>query len=103
MAGLGDWRGTQVLGSEAIGEVEEEDLVTAMGYSMDGTHLAVGDKGGRIVVFENTHFGYPKTSPNHFQFLTEYQSHVRQFDYLKSTDINQQVNCIQWLPNQGKN
>lgn len=38
-----------------------------------------------------------------YQYLTELQSHTREFDYLKSTEIEEKINQIQWLNGQGKN
>jgi len=35
--------------------------------------------------------------------LTELQSHTREFDFLKSVDINEKINQIHWLRGQGKN
>lgn len=31
------------------------------------------------------------------------QSHTREFDYLKSTDIEEKINQLQWLRTHGKN
>lgn len=78
-----DWKLTQVLGGEGAGKTEDEDTITSMAFDEDGQHLAVGDKAGRIVIFEKAEFRYSKVTKNQYQFLTEYQSHVREFDYLK--------------------
>lgn len=78
-----DWKLTQVLGSEPVGKVEEEDIITSMCFNETGNHLAIGDKGGRVIVFENSLFGNPKVSKNQFQFLMEFQSHIKDFDFLK--------------------
>ena len=38
-----------------------------------------------------------------YQYFSELQSHMREFDYLKSTDIEEKINAIQWLRPNGKN
>lgn len=79
-----DWKLTQVLGNEDLGKVEPEDIVTSMSFDASGRYLAVGDKGGRIVIFEDFGFENPSLNMNNqFQFLCEFQSHQREFDFLK--------------------
>ncbi len=31
------------------------DIISAIEFDGDGTHLATGDRGGRVVLFERTH------------------------------------------------
>mmetsp|Transcript_11596 Transcript_11596/g.10115 ORF Transcript_11596/g.10115 Transcript_11596/m.10115 type:complete len:190 (-) Transcript_11596:1196-1765(-) len=38
-----------------------------------------------------------------YQYLTELQSHIKEFDYLKSAEIEERINQIQWLRPQGNN
>lgn len=64
-----------------------DDLVTAVEFDETGQYLAVGDKAGRICIFE----GHAVTaSPNsnkrpiiplEYKFYTEFQSHEPEFDW----------------------
>ena len=79
-----DWRLTQILGNDDLGKVEAEDIISSMAFDQSGRYLAAGDKGGRVIIFED--FGYENSSLNlinQFQFLCEFQSHQREFDFLK--------------------
>ena len=68
-----------------------------------GDYLSIGDKGGRLIIFEKCECGKSSKHPIEYQYLTELQSHLREFDYLKSTDIEERINNIEWLRTQGKN
>lgn len=83
-----------------------DDLVTAVEFDETGQFLAVGDKAGRICIFE----GHAVTaSPNsnkrpiiplEYKFYTEFQSHEPEFDSLKSQDIPEKINMIKWAKKQ---
>ena len=38
-----------------------------------------------------------KKNFSEFSYVTEIQSHYRDFDFLKSVDIDEKINCIEWL------
>jgi len=98
-------------------EVERSDIITAASFSEDGSYIAVGDKGGRIWLY-STKEGKAKcksrkhenSSPqdfdqkNHleeevyseYDIYGQFQSHETTFDYLKSQEIEQRINAIQW-------
>lgn len=79
-----DWKLTQILGSDDLGKVVDEDTVTSLSFDNSGRYLAAGDKAGRIVIFEDYGYETPQLNmTNQFQFLTEFQSHQRDFDFLK--------------------
>ncbi|TVU07911.1 hypothetical protein EJB05_41288 [Eragrostis curvula] len=72
-----EWRFAQVFGERAAGEdVQEVDIISAIEFDRSGDHLATGDKGGRVVLFERTD--------------------ARDFDYLKSLEIEEKINKIKW-------
>ncbi|KAF4362705.1 hypothetical protein G4B88_018323 [Cannabis sativa] len=88
------------------------DIITAMGFDASGDYLAVGDRGGRVVIFErkdgkHTSNQYqprtklekldftPTWNPE-FQYKTEFQSHEPEFDYLKSLEIEEKINKVRW-------
>ncbi|CCC68531.1 hypothetical protein NCAS_0B04470 [Naumovozyma castellii] len=84
---------SQCFGDKADIIVTEADIITAVEFDHTGDYLATGDKGGRVVLFErnkaNKHCEY--------KFLTEFQSHDAEFDYLKSLEIEEKINQIKWL------
>ena len=82
-----------------------------MEFDHTGEFLATGDQGGRVVLFERV-IDRPSTaeqlhpdqrgpsqSQNHYEYryLTEFQSHEPEFDYLKSLEIEEKVNKIRWI------
>ena len=85
-----------------------DDLVTAVKFDDTGDYLAVGDKAGRICIFEghSARQPAPSASPHQprpptpafleYKFYTEFQSHDREFDSLKSVEIEEKINMIQW-------
>lgn len=59
--------------------------------------MASGDRAGRVVLFERP------ASSNEYRFYTEFQSHESEFDYLKSLEINERINKIEWWDTQPVN
>ncbi|KAK1434195.1 hypothetical protein QVD17_11114 [Tagetes erecta] len=105
-----DWKFSQVFGERTAGEeVQEVDIISAIEFDKSGDHLATGDRGGRVVLFERTdtkeHGGsrkdlektdYPRSRHPEFRYKTEFQSHEPEFDYLKSLEIEEKINKIKW-------
>lgn len=103
------WKFSQVFGERAAGEeVQEVDIISAIEFDKSGEHLATGDRGGRVVLFEKTDgkdFTFRKelektdySIPRHpeFRYKTEFQSHEPEFDYLKSLEIEEKINKVRW-------
>ncbi|XP_044471407.1 serine/threonine protein phosphatase 2A 55 kDa regulatory subunit B beta isoform-like isoform X2 [Mangifera indica] len=105
-----EWRFSQVFGERTAGEeVQEVDIISAIEFDGTGDHLATGDRGGRVVLFERTdtrdHGGnrkdlemmdYSISRHPEFRYKTEFQSHEPEFDYLKSLEIEEKINKIRW-------
>ncbi|KAL8118717.1 hypothetical protein AgCh_016284 [Apium graveolens] len=105
-----DWKFSQVFGERTAGEeVQEVDIISAIEFDKSGDHLATGDRGGRVVLFERTdtkeHGGsrrdlermdYLVSRHPEFRYKTEFQSHEPEFDYLKSLEIEEKINKIRW-------
>ncbi|CAI0392118.1 unnamed protein product [Linum tenue] len=74
------------------------DIISAIEFDKTGDHLATGDRGGRVVLFErtDTKMDYPITRHPEFRYKTEFQSHEPEFDYLKSLEIEEKINKIRW-------
>jgi serine/threonine-protein phosphatase 2A regulatory subunit B len=152
-----DWNFTQSFGERpAKYNPFDEDLITAVAFDRTGRFLSVGDKAGRIVVFEmmdfltnqehinaqvqNQHLpmsdggsgstsfrnrtksfknldmaephennmgaiigsqNFVGTIPE-YDYITEFQSHSKEFDYLKSVEIDKRISHMQWLHQNGR-
>lgn len=71
-----------------------EDIISCVRFNPTGEYLATGDKGGRVVVFKRI-----PNSPNpSYDLYSTFLSHEREFDYLKSIEIDEKINSIRWLP-----
>ena len=85
------------------------DIISAVEFDYSGDYLATGDHGGRVVIFERVARrppsihpdlrppGADQITPYDFRYLTEFQSHDAEFDYLKSLEIEEKINRIRWL------
>lgn len=103
----GQWRFSQCFGDKSeSAEIAEGnstttyhigDLISALQFDKSGNFLASGDRAGRIVLFERA------SSANEYRFYTEFQSHEPEFDYLKSLEINEKINKIEWWANRPVN
>ncbi|CAH9122767.1 unnamed protein product [Cuscuta epithymum] len=108
-----EWKFSQVFGERTAGEeVQEVDIISAIEFDKSGDHLATGDRGGRVVLFERTdtkehvasvgsrkeveRMDYPLSRHPEFRYKTEFQSHEPEFDYLKSLEIEEKINKIRW-------
>ncbi|KZV27154.1 hypothetical protein F511_21661 [Dorcoceras hygrometricum] len=105
-----EWKFTQVFGELALGEeVQEVDVITSLEFNKSGDHLATGDRGGRVVLFERAdrkeHGGnrrdletvdYSVSRYPEFRYKVEFQSHEPEFDNLRSLEIEEKVSNIQW-------
>ncbi|KAM5565996.1 hypothetical protein ABKV19_019808 [Rosa sericea] len=105
-----DWKFSQVFGERTAGEeVQEVDIISAIEFDRTGDHLATGDRGGRVVLFERTdakengahrkdleRMDYSMSKHPEFRYKTEFQSHEPEFDYLKSLEIEEKINKIRW-------
>lgn len=68
-----------------------------MAFSKTGDHLTLGDMAGRLIVFQQNTIQKAKKTYEEFNYITEIQSHYKDFDYLKSVDIEERINSIEWL------
>uniref|UniRef100_A0A804QSI0 Serine/threonine-protein phosphatase 2A 55 kDa regulatory subunit B n=1 Tax=Zea mays TaxID=4577 RepID=A0A804QSI0_MAIZE len=104
-----EWRFSQVFGERSAGEeVQEVDIISAIEFNKSGHHLATGDRGGRVVLFERTDVkdhacrkdaekaDHSISRHPEFRYKTEFQSHEPEFDYLKSLEIEEKINQIKW-------
>jgi len=74
------------------------DIISTVQFNHDGEFLATGDKGGRVVIFQKD-----LGAKGEYSVYSTFQSHEPQFDYLKSIEIEEKINEIQWLKRQNNN
>lgn len=101
-----EWRFTQLFGEAKLSEeAPDADTLSAVEFDDTGDYIAVGDRGGRIVIFEreektekaNSYSKTKKVNRNpDYKFYTDFQSHEAEFDYLKSLEIEEKINKIKW-------
>ncbi|KAF5841886.1 PP2A-twin subunit [Dunaliella salina] len=105
-----DWSFLQCFGERTPGEdIQEADIISAVEFDYDGQHLATGDRGGRVVLFERVHPNVrmmgpdqrpppplPRGAAHEYRYMTEFQSHEPEFDYLKSLEIEEKIDKVRW-------
>lgn len=90
-----NWKFSQCFGDKGdIENITEADIISTVEFDGNGTFLATGDKGGRVVLFERN---ASKKNSCEYKFFTEFQSHDAEFDYLKSLEVEEKINKIKWL------
>lgn len=101
-----DYRYCQVFGDccDPL-SIPRTDYISSLAFSNSGDHIAVGDCGGRIVIFRCVNPGAsPKrtrTGTLHpsieYDFMLEFQSHVAEYDYMRSLDVQARITSINFL------
>jgi len=94
-----EWQFLQCFGERIPGEeIQEADIISAVEFDHDGMHLATGDRGGRVVLFERVspEVQQPRSAAFEYRYMTEFQSHEPEFDYLKSLEIEEKINMVRW-------
>jgi serine/threonine-protein phosphatase 2A regulatory subunit B len=74
-------------------------VLTAIAFDKTGEFLSVGDRGGRVIIFKRSR-QKKKSRVDEFDYFNEFQSHEPGFDYLKSTEIEEKINSIEWINNE---
>jgi len=107
-----DWQFAQSFGTEESEDHGfcEDDIFTALDFDASGRYIALGDKAGRITVFESVDpeddpkdkdkKKKPVFHPVEYKFHCEFQSHERGFDRLHSVEISESINTIRWWKHQ---
>ncbi|EKX40353.1 hypothetical protein GUITHDRAFT_113590 [Guillardia theta CCMP2712] len=109
------WKLVQTIGDKPVGSLTDGDVVSAVEFDEKGQYLATGDRGGRVRIYEKTDVSQASSpsslrrtitgaiSSHHdkgpgfeYKFWHEFQSHEAEFDYLKSLEIEEKINCLRW-------
>lgn len=77
--------------------VSKNDILTAISFDKTGKYLAVGDKGGRVIVFKYVELKNSRYFD--YRYYTEIQSHEPEFDHLKSIELDEKINSIEFVNN----
>ena len=90
-----NWVYVNGLGERESSNVSDTDVLTAMNFDKTGEYLAVGDKGGRVIVFRYTDLKNSRYFD--YRYFSEIQSHEPEFDHLKSLELDEKINSIEFL------
>lgn len=85
------------LGERNESNISKTDVLTAITFDKTGNYLAVGDAGGRVIVFKNVDLKNSRYFD--YRYFTEMQSHEPEFDHLKSIELDEKINNIEFLHN----
>jgi serine/threonine-protein phosphatase 2A regulatory subunit B len=95
-----NYKYNQIFGYKGPGEkILEEDIISVIKYDQTGRYLALGDNAGRVIVFQNEN---NKQKDEQLEYFTEFQSHTKEFDPLRSMEIEEGITGLSWLSPQGK-
>jgi serine/threonine-protein phosphatase 2A regulatory subunit B len=70
------------LGEPDPNNVNKHDILSSMAFCSTGQMLAVGDYGGRCIVFERE--TDPNTNKESFEYQCEFQAHSKSLDVLSN-------------------
>lgn len=83
------------LGERDTKNVTDSDVLTAISFDNTGEYLAVGDKGGRVIIFR--YVDLKNSRYFDFRYFAEVQSHEPEFDHLKSIELDEKINSLAFL------
>ena len=92
-----NWVYINGLGERDQKNVSKNDLLTAITFDKTGKYLAVGDQGGRVIVFKYNELNNSRYFD--YRYFTEIQSHEPEFDHLKSIELDEKINAIEFVNN----
>ena len=75
--------------------VTDSDILTAITFDKTGEYLAVGDKGGRVITFR--YLDLKNSRYFDYRYFSETQSHEPEFDHLKSIELDEKINALEFL------
>ena len=92
------WVYTNGYGERDRSKVTDQDVLSCLAFDQTGDYISVGDKGGRIILFKKAQ-GSAKSGSKFidYAYFNEFQSHESEFDELKSIEIEEKINRIEWL------
>ena len=92
-----NWVYINGVGERDAKNVTNHDILTAIKFDKTGSYIAVGDHGGRVIVFK--YHELKNSRYFDYRYFTEIQSHEPEFDHLKSIELDEKVNAIEFINN----
>ena len=93
-----NWVYINGLGERNEGNISKSDILSAISFDKTGNYLAVGDNGGRVIIFK--YIDLKNSRYFDYRYFTEIQSHEPEFDHLKSIELDEKINSIEFINNQ---
>lgn len=90
-----NWVYINGLGERDTTNVTESDVLTAITFDKSGEYLAVGDRGGRVIIFR--YLELKNSRYFDYRYFSEIQSHEPEFDHLKSIELDEKINALDFL------
>jgi len=81
------------LGEPDPTNITKQDILSAIAFDKQGQLLSVGDRGGRVIIFQRIE----ENGVMDWDYLTEFQSHETSFDPLNSNQIPEKINVLEWI------
>ena len=85
------------LGERNERNISKSDILSSITFDKTGNYLAVGDNGGRVIIFK--YIDLKNSRYFDYRYFTEIQSHEPEFDHLKSIELDEKINSIEFLNN----
>lgn len=85
------------LGERNESNISKTDILSAIAFDKTGNYLAVGDHGGRVIIFK--YIDLKNSRYFDYRYFTEIQSHEPEFDHLKSIELDEKINSIEFIKN----
>mmetsp|Transcript_11401 Transcript_11401/g.19240 ORF Transcript_11401/g.19240 Transcript_11401/m.19240 type:complete len:130 (+) Transcript_11401:14-403(+) len=92
-----NWVYINGLGERDPKNVSKNDMLTSLSFDKTGNYLAVGDQGGRVIIFKYNELRNSRYFD--YRYFTEIQSHEPEFDHLKSIELDEKINSIEFVNN----
>jgi serine/threonine-protein phosphatase 2A regulatory subunit B len=71
---INSYKFSQIFGYKGANEkLQEDDVITCLKFDNEGKFIALGDKAGRVIVFEQSKTN--EKNQHSFEYFTEFQSH----------------------------
>lgn len=75
--------------------MSDSDSLTSIVFDKTGNYLAVGDKGGRVVIFK--YIEVKNSRYFDYRYFSEIQSHEPEMDHLKSIELDEKINALEFV------
>lgn len=83
------------MGERDQARISDGDVLSTINFDKTGKFLAVGDGGGRVIMFKYSEINGSRYFD--YKYHTEIQAHEPDFDHLKSVEVSEKVNTLEFL------